>query len=127
MLDDIDRVLISEEILRKATNDLYVIGDGSVISPLDYGFEIVNNVPTNYIKVFENVRATGYYAPYGAGTATGRLAQVGYVAVDPKIIPYGSSIPRMRPIPMWIPTGPAGSAGSTDAPQIPPAWWAAYR
>lgn len=89
-----ERVLVSEEILKKATNDLYVIGNGSVISPLDYGFEIVNGIPTNYIKVFENVRATGYYAPYGAGTATGRLAQVGYVAVDPKIIPYGTK--------MWI-------------------------
>ncbi len=89
-----EKVLISEEVLKKATNDLYVIGNGSVISPLDYGFDIVNNIPTSYIKVYENVRATGYYAPYGAGTATGRLAQVGYVAVDPSIIPYGTK--------MWI-------------------------
>lgn len=89
-----ERELISSEVIKKATNDLYVVGDGSAISPLDYGFEIVDGVPTNYVKVFENVRATGYYAPYGAGTATGRLAQVGYVAVDPKIIPYGTK--------MWI-------------------------
>ncbi len=89
-----EKVLVSDEITKKPTNDLYVIGDGSVISPLDYGFEIVNGVPTTYEKVFTNVRATGYYAPYGAGTATGRLAQVGYVAVDPKIVPYGTK--------MWI-------------------------
>ncbi|MBQ8787922.1 MAG: G5 domain-containing protein [Oscillospiraceae bacterium] len=89
-----ERVLVSDEITKKATNDLYVVGDGSVISPLDYGFEIVNGVPTTYEKVHTNVRATGYYAPYGAGTATGRLAQVGYVAVDPKIVPYGTK--------MWI-------------------------
>ena len=89
-----ERVLVSDEITKKAINDLYVIGDGSVISPLDYGYEIVDGVPTKYEKVYTNVRATGYYAPYGAGTATGRLAQVGYVAVDPKIIPYGTK--------MWI-------------------------
>lgn len=89
-----ERVLVSEEVIKKATDDQYVIGDGSVISPLDYGFNIVNGVPTEYVKKYERVRATGYYAPYGAGTATGRLAQVGYVAVDPKIIPYGTK--------MWI-------------------------
>ncbi|MBQ6878109.1 MAG: G5 domain-containing protein [Oscillospiraceae bacterium] len=89
-----ERVLVSDEITKKPTNDIYVKGDGSAISPLDYGFEIVNGVPTTYEKVYTNVRATGYYAPYGAGTATGRLAQVGYVAVDPKIIPYGTK--------MWI-------------------------
>ena len=89
-----EKELVSEEILKRATNDIYLIGDGSVISPLDYGFNIVNGIPTTYEKVFTNVRATGYYAPYGAGTATGRRAQVGYVAVDPKIIPYGTK--------MWI-------------------------
>ena len=89
-----ERELVSSEVTKKATDDLYVVGDGSVISPLDYGFEIVDGIPVNYEKVFTNVRATGYYAPYGAGTATGRLAQVGYVAVDPKIVPYGTK--------MWI-------------------------
>ncbi len=89
-----EKVLVSEEVTKKAVNDEYVIGDGSVISPLDYGFDIVNGVPTTYVKKYEKVRATGYYAPYGAGTATGRLAQVGYVAVDPKIVPYGTK--------MWI-------------------------
>lgn len=89
-----EKVLVSEEVTKRATDDIYVIGDGSAISPLDYGFEIVNGVPTTYEKVYSNVRATGYYAPYGAGTATGRLAQVGYVAVDPKIVPYGTK--------MWI-------------------------
>ena len=33
---------------------------------------------------------TAYYAPAGAGTATGRLARYGVVAVNPDIIPYGS-------------------------------------
>ncbi len=94
MIDGVleEKVLVSEEVLKAATDDEYVIGDGSVISPLDYGFNIVNGVPTSYVRKYEKVRATGYYAPYGAGTATGRLAQVGYVAVDPKIIPYGTKL-----------------------------------
>ena len=89
-----EKVLVSEETTKRAIDDIYLIGDGSPASPLDYGFEIVDGVPTKYEKVYENVRATGYYAPYGAGTATGRRAQMGYVAVDPKIIPYGTK--------MWI-------------------------
>lgn len=89
-----EKELVSKEVTKKAVNDLYVVGDGSVISPLDYGFEIVNGVPTKFEKVYTNVRATGYYASYGSRTATGRLAQVGYVAVDPDIIPYGTK--------MWI-------------------------
>ncbi len=89
-----EKVLVSEEIIKRATDDIYLIGDGSPASPLDYGYEIVDGVPTTYEKVYENVRATGYYAPYGSGTATGRLAQMGYVAVDPKIVPYGTK--------MWI-------------------------
>ncbi|MGN0629340.1 MAG: 3D domain-containing protein [Oscillospiraceae bacterium] len=89
-----DKVLVSEDIIKKATNDLYIVGDGSAISPLDYGYSITDGVPDSYLQVFSDVRATGYYAPAGAGTATGRLAQVGYVAVDPKVIPYGTK--------MWI-------------------------
>ena len=87
-----EKELVSEEVIKNPVNDIYLIGDGSPASPLDYGYEIVDGVPTTYEKVFTNVRATGYYAPYGAGTATGRRAQMGYVAVDPKIIPYGSKL-----------------------------------
>lgn len=89
-----EKVLVSEDIIKKANNDVYIVGDGSAISPLDYGYSISGGVPDSYQQVFTNVRATGYYAPAGAGTATGRLAQVGYVAVDPKVIPYGTK--------MWI-------------------------
>ena len=37
-------------------------------------------------------RATAYYAKPGAGTSTGRKASYGVVAVDPKIIPYGTKM-----------------------------------
>lgn len=87
-----DTVLVSQDIIKKPTNDIYLVGDGSAISPLDYGYNIVNGVPESYSEVFSNVRATGYYASYGSGTASGRLAQVGYVAVDPSVIPYGTKL-----------------------------------
>lgn len=87
-----ERVLISEDVIKKPTDTVTLIGDGSVISPLDYGWTFENGVPVGYKKLYSDVRATGYYAPKGAGTATGRLAQVGYVAVDPKIVPYGSKL-----------------------------------
>lgn len=87
-----ESILISEEVLKAPVDDIYLIGDGGACSPLDYGYNIVNNVPTSYKKVYSNVRATGYYAPKGAGTASGRRAQMGYVAVDPKVIPYGTKL-----------------------------------
>ena len=37
-------------------------------------------------------RATAYYAKAGSGTSTGRLASYGVVAVDPKVIPYGTKM-----------------------------------
>ena len=37
-------------------------------------------------------RATAYYAAPGAGTSTGRKAQYGVVAVNPKVIPYGTKL-----------------------------------
>ena len=63
-----DMTLVSEDVIKKATDDIYVVGDGSAVSPLDYGYSITNGVPSSYSAVFENVRATGYYAPPGAGT-----------------------------------------------------------
>ena len=44
---------------------------------------------------YQNVisgRATAYYAKEGAYTSTGRKAAYGVVAVDPKVIPYGTKL-----------------------------------
>lgn len=68
---------------------------GSSISPLSppAGFELdENGLPVNYVSVMTSAETTAYTAPDGKGTATGVEAQVGYVAVDPKKIPYGTKL-----------------------------------
>lgn len=47
--------------------------------------------PVSYTKVLTG-KSAAYSAKPGARTASGRLAQVGHVAVDPNIIPYGTKL-----------------------------------
>jgi uncharacterized protein YabE (DUF348 family)/3D (Asp-Asp-Asp) domain-containing protein len=55
-----------------------------------------NGVPVDYSKCFEGT-ATAYTARSGARTSSGRRAGVGYVAVNPNIIPYGTKLYIMTP------------------------------
>lgn len=50
-----------------------------------------NGRPVNYSKLITG-KATAYTAPIGSATATGRGARTGYVAVNPKQIPYGTRL-----------------------------------
>lgn len=61
----------------------------STLAP-DYDFELDdNNRPVNYSRVITG-RATAYYET--GLTATGKRCRPGYVAVNPKQIPYGSKL-----------------------------------
>lgn len=48
-----------------------------------------NGLPTNYKKIVDGT-ATAYYG--GGGTASGRKAMPGHIAVDPKQFPYGTEL-----------------------------------
>lgn len=85
--------LESETVVKKPQTQYVLQGaSGAVISPLDFGYNLRNGVPTQYKDVIKNAKATGYTARAGAGTASGRRAGVGYVAVNPDVIPYGSKL-----------------------------------
>ncbi|MCL2072190.1 MAG: 3D domain-containing protein, partial [Oscillospiraceae bacterium] len=48
-----------------------------------------NGIPIDYIAKYTG-KSTAYTAPSTSGTASGRKLEIGTVAVNPKIIPYGS-------------------------------------
>lgn len=52
---------------------------------------IDNGAPTSYSKVITG-KAAAYTASAGAKTASGRTVKAGYIAVNPKQIPYGSEL-----------------------------------
>lgn len=50
-----------------------------------------NGLPADYETVLTG-KSCAYTAPLGSGTASGRKLEIGTVAVDPNIIPYGSEL-----------------------------------
>lgn len=53
--------------------------------------KLVNGIPESYTRVISG-KSTAYTAGYGAYTASGRKAEIGTVAVNPNVIPYGSEL-----------------------------------
>lgn len=83
--------LVSEELTKQPVNAVVLVGQGkgsemATLFPLDE-----NGLPINYKTVLEGT-ACAYTAKPGAVTATGTVPQIGTVAVNPKIIPYGSKL-----------------------------------
>lgn len=54
-------------------------------------FELDEGVPTEYAYVVSG-KVTAYTAPPGSGTYSGRPLEIGTVAVNPDIIPFGSEL-----------------------------------
>lgn len=54
------------------------------------GLEIVDNRPANMVKSYHTGTGTAYY--WRGLTATGVYSRSGFVAVDPRVIPYGSHL-----------------------------------
>lgn len=90
-----ETILLSETINKQAKDTVKLVGKtGAAISPMEFeAFPLdENGVPASYKNVFYGQSATGYSAKSGAGTASGRRAKVGHVAVNPNVIPYGTKL-----------------------------------
>ncbi len=93
----VDTVLVSETVTTEPVEQIKLVGVGGnmPMSPIPDSVELdENGIPVHYKKVLTGSAAayTWYNTPEGQTTATGRKPQVGNVAVDPKIIPYGSKL-----------------------------------
>ncbi len=93
----VDTVLVSEDVTKEPVEQIKLVGVGGnmPMSPVPDSVELdENGIPVHYKKVLTGSAAayTWYNTPEGQTTATGRKPQVGNVAVDPRIIPYGSKL-----------------------------------
>lgn len=82
-----------DQVIVVGTKEYNPIDDFSIShlsAPLDLTLDAYG-APTEYSKVLTG-KSCAYSARPGAGTASGRKAMVGYVAVDPSIIPYGTEM-----------------------------------
>ncbi len=96
--------VISEEVISEPSEAVVEVGTkvnpypsqvpvGTPMSELNVPSYVnigANGVPTSYSKVI-NAKATAYCIPGGI-TSTGKVAQAGYIAVDPNEIPYGTEM-----------------------------------
>ena len=94
----------SEKVMKNPERELVQVGTkvNAVTTGLPVGTPIsemaepsylkigANGLPTSYKSVI-NAQATAYCIPGGI-TSTGKRAQTGYIAVDPKEIPYGTEM-----------------------------------
>ncbi len=87
-----DVIELSREITNLPVDE--VIGVGTALatpySKREFSeIELVNGLPVDY-KYVVSGKSCAYTAGPRAGTASGRKLEIGTVAVDPKVIPYGS-------------------------------------
>lgn len=88
---EINREIISETIVKEPVTQVVAVGTKVVSSGAKKTVVTNAGKTLNYSKKL-TVTATAYTAPKGKKTASGRVAQYGVIAVDPKVIPYGTKL-----------------------------------
>lgn len=93
----VETVLVSETVTKKPVNAIKLVGTvvGTPLSPAPFEIALDEaGQPVNYKKVYTGT-CTAYTCDGGrlsGVTATGMKPQVGVVAVNPNLIPYGSKL-----------------------------------
>lgn len=83
--------IVSETVTAEPITEVATVGAGALsISPEALTID-TNGVPTKYKSVLTGI-ACAYTAKEGARTSTGTIPAIGTVAVNPKVIPYGSKL-----------------------------------
>lgn len=91
----------TEKVIKQAINQVVLKGTKAASSSVKTGGKytvdpaskklVINGKNVSYKKVLTG-SGTAYTAPKGSLTSTGKKVKVGYVAVNPKIIPYGTKL-----------------------------------
>jgi 3D (Asp-Asp-Asp) domain-containing protein len=95
----VDGIIVNSEILdeqRTKNPRTKIVTKGSALktpySQRDFDeIELKNGLPTNYLEKISG-KSTAYTAGPRARTASGIPLEIGTIAVDPKVIPYGSLV-----------------------------------
>jgi uncharacterized protein YabE (DUF348 family)/3D (Asp-Asp-Asp) domain-containing protein len=94
----VDGVLTNQELSMDGITEepvTQVIERGTALrtpySKTSVSLSLVNGIPESYTRVVSG-KSTAYTSYSGARTASGRLAEIGTVAVNPNVIPYGSEL-----------------------------------
>jgi len=93
----VDTELVEETVIKKPTTQVQQVGTNSTVALSESEQKIEldkNGQPVKYKKLITG-KCTAYsseQSTVGTVTATGMKAQVGVVAVNPKVIPYGTKL-----------------------------------
>ena len=86
---EIDREVIDETVIKEPMDEVIESGTKAPVSVVQNNVSRGENF--RYSRMI-TVKATAYDPSAGAMTATGRRAQVGVIAVDPRVIPLGTRL-----------------------------------